>query len=920
MEFISQKDFDTFLNSLGNGLESSEFNEFQNFFVQNDFSTSSALAQNQTPSFIDHNRDNASNVSYPIAGLPYTQGNGALANSFEFDPQSQSSQALSDIDAQTVISSFSTTSTTYPNELFGNSDMSSPDQNLSDSNYAYSSSGPSSPSSNSVLSAAPSSPEIQLISEQFNQQDYVMEVPANYGMEDQNSCEIPSPQVRKPVVVKQELNELVDELEARLGWSTSEMNYGKSKKRNSDSTKEIQQEKHKISEKQRRTEMNDLLDRLKQLLPHAHTAEAQKMTKIAILSDTVDYVTKLQELCKQLLQENRQLKAQHNTSSSGITTASSAPVAIGRKATAQPQPVEEGASKKRKLGLVAGVQQKIMDGSRAIFLSVFFLMVVFSPYADHPQIEVSDGFDAAAQTRSVLTSDPQQPIPPAVAAGLLAFSNLTLASFLWSVVKWGFVVLAGFAFMVWGDRSVSTSSPNFAKAKEWVELAHIQALTGQWWVVQEHMQKALELLEHAPPRSYFMTLLLTVYQLWRHIMHRLVIGVYIERFIATLKGTEKESAETLADVSSILLKCWHKGPPNVEWLYICLDSINTARVLAPSKVLLLTASSTFRIRGNTGMAFRMWEIYIDWGLRSMKDSIVDSSLEQKHLFYSAEGMRLLVQGELPQARANYKKAMEIATLMENDSHRLFILMKTMGVIAKVLLLEQKWEQALELYIILIKKSENTDFKAGIFWGAIGMCTCLLRMKQIEKAKFVRKYFMIHYNKFLSTHNLDLNEVLHLEYRIARGKYSKALGHAELAMKTFREHKNDVMIYALHAYLYLGNAVLALWEDSLAETSSIRAHASKLARMSHEACSIVTKAAAGNPVIQPGALVLKGQYYFLLKNYPKAKYYWTSALEIARKLHLKADEKIAADKLSTHAQQLEIQDDHTCPRDHENWFH
>lgn len=69
--------------------------------------------------------------------------------------------------------------------------------------------------------------------------------------------------------------------------------------------KEAQNDRHKVTEKLRRNEMNDLIDRLRKLLP---INQDSKMTKMTILNEGVEYLTRIQGLCVQLLLENKRLK------------------------------------------------------------------------------------------------------------------------------------------------------------------------------------------------------------------------------------------------------------------------------------------------------------------------------------------------------------------------------------------------------------------------------------------------------------------------------------------------------------------------------------------------------------------------------------------------------------------------------------
>jgi len=68
---------------------------------------------------------------------------------------------------------------------------------------------------------------------------------------------------------------------------------------------EEEKEKHKSAEKKRRGEMNDLLQRLKALLPLKPTT---RMTKKNILFQSIQYISKLKQTVNQLQKENTDLR------------------------------------------------------------------------------------------------------------------------------------------------------------------------------------------------------------------------------------------------------------------------------------------------------------------------------------------------------------------------------------------------------------------------------------------------------------------------------------------------------------------------------------------------------------------------------------------------------------------------------------
>lgn len=51
--------------------------------------------------------------------------------------------------------------------------------------------------------------------------------------------------------------------------------------------------------------MNEIIEKLKQLLPPS--GRETKMTKITVLQETAEYVTKVQDLCIKLIRENKNI-------------------------------------------------------------------------------------------------------------------------------------------------------------------------------------------------------------------------------------------------------------------------------------------------------------------------------------------------------------------------------------------------------------------------------------------------------------------------------------------------------------------------------------------------------------------------------------------------------------------------------------
>lgn len=103
----------------------------------------------------------------------------------------------------------------------------------------------------------------------------------------------------------------VQEMLQMLSWNPTEYVTEKTypKKKRESRTKEMDLEKKKTTEKKRRSDMNYLIGRLKNILPPTN----HKMTKLNILSASAEYMGKLQELTVRLLRENKDLRLQLQT-------------------------------------------------------------------------------------------------------------------------------------------------------------------------------------------------------------------------------------------------------------------------------------------------------------------------------------------------------------------------------------------------------------------------------------------------------------------------------------------------------------------------------------------------------------------------------------------------------------------------------
>lgn len=148
--------------------------------------------------------------------------------------------------------------------------------------------------------------------------------------------------------IESELGDTGDENYSNSGGAVGKQVSGKRRRETlGQGNKESQQEKHKFAEKKRRNDMNELLDKLKSIVPvsvrdpssfpASTNASTFKPTKIQILQDTVEYVTRLHSLCVQLISQNSSLQAQlvaTQSSSSSIAISDSTSTTRKRHASA----------------------------------------------------------------------------------------------------------------------------------------------------------------------------------------------------------------------------------------------------------------------------------------------------------------------------------------------------------------------------------------------------------------------------------------------------------------------------------------------------------------------------------------------------------------------------------------------------------
>jgi len=219
-------------------------------------------------------------------------------------------------------------------------------------------------------------------------------------------------------------------------------------------------------------------------------------------------------------------------------------------------------------------------------------------------------------------------------------------------------------------------------------------------------------------------------------------------------------------------------------------------------------------------------------------------------------------------------------------------------------LEGNYEESLRLFSGLIQYSLQTNYKSGLYWGYSGALQCFLEMQETEKAASMLKRIEESQANAPTDCEVVIFQAQKATLLYQQRKYDECLKMAEQTLDSMRTTANDILFYAICAYTDETELLLNLWEESLKETSSLRGRTQELMRMAYESCSILTKVSGSYPSVQPRALLYEGQRYFLKRYYRRAWDHWTSALEAARNLGLKREEKLVAEKLRVHMEELE----------------
>lgn len=643
------------------------------------------------------------------------------------------------------------------------------------------------------------------------------------------------------------------------------------RKRREGSSKESQQEKHKSAEKKRRSDMNEVIDDLRTLLP---IEKDSKMTKLAVLHTSAEYLTRVQRLCVKLLKENKELKQQ-----------------MGGNLSEEPE-----AKRQRTFG--SSFQSHLMDGTRAVFLSLFMLMVIYVPFSP-------EDLQATAAGGRVILSDDYT---------LLSFLNYSLSNYyVWNFFRWFVFAFVSLAVMSLGERTLPVDSDEFRAGKKQVEKAEFHRLAGKFGVELEPVyREALDLLRQRPPAGPVVTFMLFSYECLRHFLHRLWVGYYLERAMLRFKGVDEQYVLEVTKATKALIKLHQQ--PNMEWLYLTVRSINMAELFdLNDQVEDIKLAALFRIRGHTSLTFRLVSIYLncslEWchkksELENPKGSsrVLDNDLEKHVSGMFAKMVESLTRGDLKQARYFVTQSLELSSLGTSERQRL-CLTRAIAILGVLEDLDGRHKESLEYAVRLLKMSMEGGNEAGKVWAFLGLSRSLLRLGNVKGAQKALEYL----DKSVGTVEQPMERLLYL---IQKGRvettlqnFPKAFELLEMIIQRMREANNDTLWYGVPSYAVAATVAFDLWEESKKETSSLHSHLSKIEQYASEISGFLHKTSCNFAVVQPRALLMKGQIHFMHQEFSKAKDCWNGAVESAQNMKLKSEEQAARELLERFSSQL-----------------
>lgn len=159
------------------------------------------------------------------------------------------------------------------------------------------------------------------------------------------------------------------------------------------------------------------------------------------------------------------------------------------------------------------------------------------------------------------------------------------------------------------------------------------------------------------------------------------------------------------------------------------------------------------------------------------------------------------------------------------------------------------------------------------------------MDKLEKTTTVVEYFEQHFQDELEESPEGLMfATVKASLLLKKELFKEAFKFTPEIIKGLRDNRmQDVLFYSIIFYDVATNVLLDLWEESL--NKDMIQDSKSLALYAHEGCAFMHKISHSYSLIEPLAHYCEGQYYFLEKNYAKAKDCWNLASSAASKYKL-----------------------------------
>lgn len=597
--------------------------------------------------------------------------------------------------------------------------------------------------------------------------------------------------------------------------------------------------KHKTSEKKRRDDMNEMIEKLRTILP---INKDTKLTKLNILNETADYIERLQQLSLQLIKEKKELeKLQQKT--------------------------EEPPPKKAKISI--GKENLGQYGTKAVFFSVLFMVVIFVP-----QVKPTTSFE------------------------VIHFG--WLGQYLWQGIVYFASITFLFALSCFFTRTVSQSSVRFEESIQQIQLAEKSILSGDLKTqIELKFRECLIKLNRNPSSSYFLLFLSVQYQLIRHLLHRLAVGLFIEKTIMHIRGVEEEYAKTLVVASKNFLR-YYSGEPRLEWFYVAISAINWAQLFnLQIELEELEAACLFRISGNLRFYLRLFTAYLQWDVtRNHLSCRINNDIVHKIDLLIAETVKLIVEGKLDEAKMIIDQCQSFDNLIDKIETRNILLFRILAIQGVISHLKKNWKEGTQFFYLASQVSKG--YALGECYTILGLLTFMLKQKNLNKAETIIKFYEKNFSKKMEGTSEDIIfKILRAQYLFLRGNFIESANSCQDIHNDPRDSRMyDVPFFSVEFFETRTQVLLALWEESQKKNSPIYSRQEEFRTQSKESIRRLHKIAHTYPLMLPRAFLCEAKFHLLEKNFDFAKKSFVNALESAKKSKFSKDEeKIAQEELN-----------------------